>query len=497
MKDYILCIDEGTTSTRAIILNHDGDWIGIAQKELTQIYPKPGWVEHNPVEMWKSTIEVIKGAIDDAGVTEDQIEAIGLTNQRETAVVWDKNTGIPVYNAIVWQDRRTAEYCDELKEKGYGSTFQKKTGLIVDPYFSGTKVHWILENVPGARQKAKNGELFFGNVDSWIMYNLTEGKEHIEDYSNASRTMMFNIRELKWDQELLDILEVPSNMLPEVKENSGLFCKATAIFKEPIPITGVAGDQQAGTFGQCAFKKGMSKFTYGTAGVIDVNCGDTIPSFDNGMTTTLGWVLNGQPTYLAEATVYCSGAAVQWLRDDMKFIEATPDSEFFANKIADSKGVYVVPAFTGLGAPYWDPYARGTIVGLARGSDKNHIIRATLASLSYQTKDLYDCALAGLDQKISILKVDGGACRNNLMAQFTADILNCDVERPKNVETTATGAGYLAGLAVGFWKDFDDVASTRKIDRVFKPSMSEESRDAYYKGWKRAVTAAMAWSNAR
>lgn len=497
MSEYILTIDEGTTSVRAIIFNQEGNCVSLAAKEFTQYYPASGWLEQDPNEIWTTTIEVIKKALQSKGIADDEIKAIGITNQRETTVVWDKCTGKPLYNAIVWGDRRTAEFCDGLKSKGYEPMVKEKTGLVLDPYFSGTKVRWILDHVEGAREKAEKGDLLFSNIDGWIIWHLTDGKAHVTDYSNASRTLMFNINELKWDDELLKMLDVPANMLPEVKPSSGYFATATKVFKKQIPITGIAGDQMAATFGQCCFEKGMSKFTYGTAGVMTMNVGEKPIASRHGLLTTIGWGLDGKVTYLMEGIVYNAGAAIQWLRDELRFVEASPDSEFFAQKVGDENGVYVVPAFNGFAAPYWDPYARGTIVGLSRGTNKNHIIRATLESLSYQTRDLVDALEEDFGERLSLLKVDGGACQNDLMTQFTADILNIDVERPKNVETTAAGAAYLAGLAVGYWKNQDDIVQIRKIDKVFHPSMGAATRDKLYKGWKRAVTATLAWSEAR
>jgi len=497
MREFILTIDEGTTSARAIVFNHEGDCVSVAAKEFTQYYPASGWLEHDPNEIWTTTIEVIKKAMQNGNIADNEIKAIGITNQRETTVVWDKCTGKPVYNAIVWGDRRTAEFCDGLRNKGYEPIIKQKTGLVLDPYFSGTKVRWILDHVEGAREKAENGDLLFSNIDGWIIWNLTGGKAHVTDYSNASRTLMFNINDLKWDNELLSMLDVPANMLPEVKQSSGYFATATKIFKNQIPITGVAGDQMAATFGQCCFEKGMSKFTYGTAGVMTMNIGDKPIASKNGLLTTIGWGLNGKVVYLMEGIVYNAGSAIQWLRDELKFIEASPDSEFFAKKVGDDNEVYVVPAFTGFAAPYWDAYARGTIVGLSRGTSKNNIIRATLESLSYQTKDLVDALAEDFGQRLPLLKVDGGACRNDLMTQFTSDILDMDVERPSNVETTAAGAAYLAGLAVGYWKNEEEIVQYRKIDKVFHPSMDEETRKKLYKGWKRAVNAALAWSKDR
>lgn len=497
MGEYILTIDEGTTSARAIVLNHEGECISIADKEFNQYYPKSGWLEHDANEIWTTTIEVIKKALQSGNICDSEIKAIGITNQRETTVVWDKNTGKPLYNAIVWADRRTAEYCADLKSKGFESMVKEKTGLLLDPYFSGTKVRWILDNVEGAQAKAENGELYFSNIDGWIIWNLTNGKAHVTDYSNASRTLLFNINELKWDDELLKMLNIPASMLPEVKPSSGYFATATNIFSKEIPITGVAGDQQAATFGQCCFKKGMSKITFGTAGVLTLNIGNKPKISKNGLLTTIGWGLDGKVDYLFEGTVYNAGSSIQWLRDEMGFIEESSDSEHFAEKVHTSRELYVVPAFTGFAAPYWDPYARGVIVGITRGTNKNNIIRATSESLGYQTRDLIDALNEDMGEKVQVLKVDGGACRNNLITQFTSDIIGIPVERPENVETTAAGAAYLAGLAVGYWESEEDIACHRKIEKVFKPIIDENERSKLYKGWKRAVNAALVWSKDR
>ena len=497
MGDYILTIDEGTTSARAIVLNHEGDCVSVASKEFKQYYPVSGWLEHDAEEIWETTMEVIKKVFINGKIKEDDIKAIGIANQRETTVVWDKHTGKPIYHAIVWGDRRTADFCDSLKSKGFEPMVKKKTGLVLDPFFSGTKIRWILDNVEGAREKANRGDLLFSNIDGWIIWNLTGGKVHVTDYSNASRTLMFNINDLKWDNDLLKMLDVPASMLPEVKPSSGYFATTTEVFKKQIPITGVAGDQMAATFGQCCFEKGMFKYTYGTAGILEMNIGEKpIPS-KHGLLTTIGWGLNGKVTYLMEGTVYNSGSAIQWLRDECKFINQYSETESFASQADNKSEVYVVPAFTGLAAPYWDAYARGAIFGLSRGSGKNEIIRATLESLTYQTKDLIDALAEDIGERFTLLKVDGGGCHSDVMNQFTADLLNIDVERPKNVETTAAGAAYLAGLAVGYWSSMNDITSCRKIDRIFHPNMKELERNNRYKGWKRAVNATLAWSKDR
>jgi glycerol kinase len=497
MEEYVMTIDEGTTSARAIVFNHAGECVSVASQEFTQYYPKSGWLEHDANEIWSTTVFVIKKALEKGNISDSQIKVIGIANQRETTVVWNKNTGKPIYNAIVWADRRTANYCDSLRAKGLDPMVKKKTGLLIDPYFSGTKVRWILDNVEDAQAQAEKGELYFSNIDGWIIWNLTNGKAHVTDYSNASRTLMFNINELKWDTELLQMLNVPAAMLPEVRPSSGYFATATNVFSREIPIAGVAGDQQAATFGQCCFEKGMSKMTYGTAGVLTLNIGDKPRASKNGLLTTIGWGLDGKVDYLFEGIVYNAGSSIQWLRDEMKLIEESPDSEYFANKVETSDELYVVPAFTGFAAPYWDAYARGIIVGLTRGTSKNSVIRATTESLGYQTRDLIDALNEDMGEKVQVLKVDGGACRNNLISQFTSDIIGIPVERPENVETTAAGSAYLAGLAVGYWKDKDDIVKNRKINKVFQPRIDEEKRARLYKGWKRGVNAALAWSKDR
>lgn len=501
MKEYILSIDQGTTSIRAIFFNHDGDIVSVHAKEFAQFYPDSGWVEQDPMEMWAVTGEVIEKAMAKSNIKEEEIVAIGITNQRETSIVWDKNTGEPVYNAIVWQDRRTAEYCDQIKadDPEIEAVVRNKTGLMIDSYFSGTKVKWILDNVEGARARAEKGDLLFGNVDTWIMWKLTDGKTHATDYSNASRTLMYNINDLKWDEDLLKLFDVPASMLPKVQESSGHFGVTAKLFKREIPITGDAGDQQAATFGQCCFKKGMAKFTYGTAGVMTVNIGEKPFLSNHGLTTTIGWGLNGKVEYLLEAVAFSAGSAIQWLRDEMDMLDESPDSEYFALKTHKDRncGTYFVPAFTGLCAPYWNSYARASIVGIERGTTKNNIIRAVLESLGYQTRDMFDAFSQDLGERLSILKVDGGACNNNLLMQFTSDIVNVDIERPDNTETTAAGVAYLAGLAVGFWKDQDEIVQKRTVDQVFHTQMDEELRTDLYKGWKRAINCNLEWANDR
>jgi glycerol kinase len=498
MNEYILTIDEGTTSARAIIFDHSGEIISLSQKEFTQYYPHPGWIEQDPIEIWTTTMEVIGKCMMQSGLAPEQIKAIGITNQRETVVVWDKNTGTPVYNDIVWGDRRTAPYCDELKAAGYEPMVKSKTGLIIDAYFSGTKIKWILDNVEGAREAAEKGDLIFSNIDGWILWNLTKGEAHMTDYSNASRTLLFNIHTLDWDDELLELLTIPKSMCPEVKESSGHFAntKVHNLFEgREVPIEGIIGDQMSATFGQCCFEKGQCKITWGTAGTMTMNTGDEAIESQNGMLTTIGWGLNGEVQYLLEGTVYNAGSSVQWLRDEMKFLESSGDSEYFAAKSTLPLGTcYVVPSFSGLGAPYWDSYARGTIFGMSRGTAKNDIIRATLDSIGYQTRDILASIAEDMGQEIKLLRVDGGACNNNIITQFTSDILGIDVERPSNVETTAAGAAYLAGLSVGYWKDEADILNNRKVDKVFKPEMSAEQRESLYAGWKNCVKALMVWS---
>lgn len=498
MEEFILTIDEGTTSARAILFNHAGDIAGVAQKEFTQFYPQPGWIEQDPVEIWTTTMEVIEKCMTQSGISEDQIKAIGITNQRETVVVWDKNTGVPVYNDIVWGDRRTADYCEELKAAGHEPMVKAKTGLIVDAYFSGTKIKWILDNVDGARAKAEKGDLIFSNIDGWILWNLTKGEAHMTDYSNASRTLLFNIHTLQWDDDLLQLLNIPKSMCPEVKESSGHFAmtKTRNVFRgKHVPVEGIIGDQMSATFGQCCFEKGQCKISWGTAGTMTMNTGSEAIVSKNGMLTTIGWGLKGEVQYLLEGTVYNAGSSIQWLRDEMRFLEASGDSEFFAAKSTLPIGTcYVVPAFSGLGAPWWDSYARGTIFGMSRGTQKNDVIRATLDSIGYQTRDILDSIAEDMGQKIKLLRVDGGACRNNIITQFTADILGIDVERPVNVESTAAGAAYLAGLSIGFWKDKQEIMATRKVDKIFSPKMDGIQREKLYAGWINCVKALMAWS---
>ncbi|HBT48798.1 MAG: Glycerol kinase [Caldanaerobacter subterraneus] len=495
MAKYVMALDQGTTSSRAIIFDHSGKMIASLNKEFRQIYPKPGWVEHDPMEIWESQIEVAKGVIEKAGIKPEDIAAIGITNQRETTVVWDKNTGKPIYNAIVWQCRRTAPICDELKNRGFDKKIREKTGLVVDAYFSGTKVKWILDNVEGAREKAERGELLFGNIDTWLIWNLTKGKVHVTDYSNASRTMLFNIHELKWDKEILEELNVPENMLPEVKPSSHVYGYTDkSIFGVEIPIAGDAGDQQAALFGQACFKPGMAKNTYGTGCFMLMNTGEKAVPSKTGLLTTIAWGIDGKVEYALEGSIFITGAAIQWLRDELRIIDNAPQSEEYALKVEDTNGVYVVPAFVGLGAPYWDMYARGVIVGLTRGAKREHIIRATLESIAYQTRDVLEAMQEDSGIKLQALKVDGGASANNFLMQFQADILGVPVDRPQVIETTALGAAYLAGLAVGFWNSREEIEKNWNIDRRFEPAMEEEKREKLYRGWKKAVERAMKWA---
>jgi glycerol kinase len=494
-KKYILSFDQGTTSSRAIIFDRAGSIIKTAQKEFTQIYPKAGWVEHDAMEIWGTQSGVASEVLESAGISPQEIAAIGITNQRETVVVWDKNTGKPVYNAIVWQCRRTAKFCDELKERGLDSYVRDNTGLLIDAYFSGTKVHWILENVEGARERAEKGDLLFGNIDTWLIWNMTKGKVYITDYTNASRTMLYNIKDLCWDKKILKELNIPESMLPEVRPSSEVYgyTDESTFGGAKIPIAGIAGDQQAALFGQACFDKGMAKNTYGTGCFLLMNTGEKMVPSKNGLLTTIAWGLDGKVEYALEGSIFIGGASVQWLRDEMKMIGDAKDSEYFANKVDDTNGVYVVPAFAGLGAPYWDMYARGTVVGLTRGANKNHFIRATLESIAYQTRDVIDAMQEDSGIKLTDLKVDGGATANNFLLQFQSDILGEDVYRPKVVETTALGSAYLAGLAVGFWKSKDDIKNNWATDRVFKPSITDEQKELKYKKWQRAVERAKAW----
>ena len=495
MAKYVMALDAGTTSNRCILFNEKGEICSVAQKEFPQYYPQPGWVEHDAKEIWATQLGVAQEAIAKLGCSASDIAAIGITNQRETTVVWDKKTGEPVYNAIVWQCRRTAEYCDSLKDKGLVDSIRKKTGLVIDAYFSGSKIRWILENVPGARERAEKGELIFGNVDTWLMWNLSKGAIHATDYSNASRTMLFNIVEKKWDDEIIAELNIPKCMLPEVKASSGIFGYTDPeIFGAPIPISGAGGDQQCALFGQTCFKPGDAKNTYGTGCFMLMNIGNEVKYSNNGLVTTMACSTEGEVEYALEGSIFIAGAAIQWLRDELKMIETSPDSEPLAKSVPDSNGCYVVPAFAGLGAPYWDQYARGTICGLTRGVNKAHFVRATLESLAYQTADVLFAMEADTGIKLGALKVDGGACKNDFLMQFQSDIIGAKVERPQCVETTAMGAAYLAGLAVGYWTSKDDVIKNWAIDKVFEPQMDEATRKSLYAGWQKAVERSKDWA---
>lgn len=495
MKKYIMALDAGTTSNRCILFNEQGTICSVAQKEFTQYFPHPGWVEHDADEIWSAQLGVAVEAMNKLNITADQIAAIGITNQRETTIVWDKNTGEPVYHAIVWQCRRTSEYCDTLKEKGLVEKFREKTGLMIDAYFSGTKVKWILDNIPGAREKAEAGELLFGTVETWLIWKLTKGKVHVTDYSNAARTMLFNINTLQWDEEILEELEIPKCMLPEAKPSSEVYGMTDpGYFGKEIPIGGAAGDQQAALFGQTCFAPGEAKNTYGTGAFLLMNTGKKPVFSENGLITTIAWGLDGEVHYALEGSIFVAGAAIQWLRDEMRLVDSSPDSEYMATKVKDTNGCYVVPAFTGLGAPHWDQYARGTIVGITRGVNKYHIIRATLEALAYQTYDVLKAMEADSGIKLSALKVDGGASANNFLMQFQSDILDTAVCRPRCVETTAMGAAYLAGLAVGYWKDKEDVIKNWNIDRKFEPDMEAEVRNEKLSGWEKAVKYSYGWA---
>lgn len=494
-KKYILALDQGTTSSRSILFDKKGNIIEVAQKEFSQIYPKSGWVEHDPMEILTTQLDTAKDVVKKAGILPEEIGGVGITNQRETTVVWDKDTGEPIYNAIVWQCRRTASICDELKSRGLETYAKENTGLVIDAYFSGTKINWILDNVDGARERAEKGKLLFGTIDTWLIWNLTDRKVHVTDYSNASRTMVFNIKSLNWDKKLLEELKIPEIILPKVKNSSEIYGNTgSKLFRNAsIPISGIAGDQQAALFGQCCYTKGTVKNTYGTGCFMLMNTGSELIHSTKGLLSTIAWGIDGKITYALEGSIFIAGAAVQWLRDEMRLIDKSEDSEYFAQKIDDNEGVYFVPAFSGLGAPHWDMYARGTIVGLTRSTNKNHIIRAALESIAYQTKDVVDTMTeeSGIDLKI--LKVDGGATNNRFLMQFQADILNKEIERPQVYETTALGAAYLAGLAVGFWESFDEIVKINTINSKYTPSMSEKKSKNYYQNWKRALEKSKAW----
>ncbi len=495
MAKYVMALDAGTTSNRCILFNEKGEMCSVAQKEFTQYFPKPGWVEHDANEIWSTQLGVAVEAMQKIGASADDIAAIGITNQRETTIVWDKNTGEPVYHAIVWQCRRTSEYCDSLKEKGLEDTFRDKTGLVIDAYFSGTKLKWILDNVEGVRERAERGELLFGTVETWLIWKLTKGEAHVTDYSNAARTMLFNINDLKWDEDILKELNIPASMLPEAKPSSCVYGTADpSFFGGPIPVSGAAGDQQAALFGQTCFTAGEAKNTYGTGCFLLMNTGEKPIFSKNGLVTTIAWGLDGKVNYALEGSIFVAGAAIQWLRDEMRIIDSAPDSEYMAKKVKDTNGCYVVPAFTGLGAPHWDQYARGTIVGITRGVNKYHIIRATLESLAYQVNDVLEAMRADSGIELSALKVDGGASANDFLMQTQADIINAPVNRPCCVETTAMGAAYLAGLAVGYWASKEDVIKNWAIDQTFKPQITEEERKEKVEGWNKAVKYSYGWA---
>lgn len=495
MKKYIMALDEGTTSCRCILYNKKGEMVSVAQKEFRQIYPNAGWVEHDAMEIWSTQLGVAQEALYKINCTYENIEAIGITNQRETTIVWDRETGEPVYNAIVWQCRRTAEYCDSLKAKGLEPSFREKTGLPVDAYFSASKLRWILDNVEGARAKAEAGKLLFGTIETWLIWKLTGGRVHVTDYSNASRTMMFNINELKWDKDILAELDIPVSMLPEPVPSSFIYGETEEhIFGGPVRISGAAGDQQSALFGQGCFEKGQAKNTYGTGCFLLMNTGESPVYSKNGLVTTIAWGIDGKVNYALEGSVFVAGAAIQWLRDELELIDSSPESERLALSVPDTNGVYIVPAFAGLGAPYWNPYARGAIFGLTRGADKCHLTRATLESLAYQTNDLLEAMKEDIGYELSSLQVDGGACANNFLMQFQADITAKPVKRPECIETTSLGAAYLAGLATGFWSDMDDITENLKTDREFTASMNEEKRTKLLAGWKKAVRCVLEWS---
>ena len=495
MAKYIMALDSGTTSNRCILFDREGRICSVAQKEFTQHFPQPGWVEHDADEIFSTQLEVAQQALRNIGAMAGDIAAIGITNQRETTIVWNKYTGRPISNAIVWQCRRTAAYCDELRAGGLVETIRNKTGLVIDPYFSGTKIRWLLENVPGAREQAENGELLFGTVETWLIWKLTGGAVHVTDYSNASRTMLFNINTLQWDEEILHKMGIPASMLPKVVQSSEVYGYTDpAFFGAPIPVAGAAGDQQAALFGQICFAPGEAKCTYGTGAFLLMNTGEKPIFSNNGLVTTIAWGLDGKISYALEGSIFVAGAAIQWLRDELRFIESAADSEYMAKKVPDTNGCYVVPAFTGLGAPYWDAYARGAVLGITRGVNKNHIIRATLDSIAYQTQDVLKAMEADADVELSALKVDGGAAANNYLMQSQADISDAPVLRPKCVETTAMGAAYLAGLAVGYWENQQQICQNWSVDRTFMPEISELDRKKRIAGWQKAIACVKGWA---
>lgn len=495
MKKYIMALDAGTTSNRCILFDEKGKVCSMAQKEFTQYFPKPGWVEHDAQEIWDCQMAVVRHAMDELHLTYKNIHAIGITNQRETTIVWEKKTGKPVYHAVVWQCRRTAEYCDELKRRGKAEMIRQKTGLVVDAYFSGTKIKWILDHVEGARERAEKGELLFGTVETWLIWKLTNGAVHVTDYSNASRTMLFNIHTLEWDEEILTLLDIPVQMLPEVKPSSCIYGKTAGEYLGgEVLISGAAGDQQAALFGQTCFLPGEAKNTYGTGCFLLMNTGETPVFSNNGLVTTIAWGLDGKVTYALEGSVFVAGAAIQWLRDELRLIDNAADTEYMAKRVPNSNGCYVVPAFTGLGAPHWDAYARGAIVGLTRGVNKYHIVRATLESLAYQVNDILEVMKTDSGIALSSLKVDGGASANDFLMQLQADISNAPVNRPGCIETTAMGAAYLAGLAAGYWSDKEEIYKNRAVDKVFYPEIEDEVRNRKIKGWNKAVKCSYGWA---
>lgn len=497
-KKYIVALDQGTTSSRAVVIDHDANIVSISQREFTQIYPKPGWVEHDPMEIWATQSATLVEVLAKEDIPSDHVAGIGITNQRETTIVWEKATGKPIYNAIVWQCRRTADFCTRLKDKeGVEEYIRQNTGLMVDPYFSGTKLKWILDNVEGARQRAEKGELLFGTVDTWLVWKMTQGRVHVTDYTNASRTMLFNIHSLDWDQKILDLLDIPRNMLPKVVPSSEIYGQTNIGGKggTRIPIAGMAGDQQAALYGQLCVENGMAKNTYGTGCFLLMNTGEEAVRSNHGLLTTICCGPRGEVNYALEGAVFVGGASIQWLRDELKLIDEAADSEYFATKVNDTNGVYVVPAFTGLGAPYWDPYARGAIFGLTRGANRNHIIRATIESIAYQTRDVLDAMQADSGARLQSLRVDGGAVANNFLMQFQSDILGTRVERPEVRESTALGAAFLAGLAVGFWSSLEEVKNKAKIEKQFRPSIETTERNYRYNGWKKAVARAQEWED--
>ena len=494
-QKYIIALDQGTTSSRAIVFDNEQNILGVSQKEITQIYPREGWVEHNPMEIWATQYGVLQEVIAKTNITQEDVAAIGITNQRETTIIWDKNTGEPIYNAIVWQCRRTAPICDSLEEKGMKDYIKESTGLILDAYFSGTKIKWILDNVEGAREKAEKGELLFGTVDTWLVWKLTNGRVHITDYTNASRTMLFNINTLQWDEKILKELNIPKSILPEVKNSSEIYGYTNLGGKGGVrvPIAGIAGDQQAALFGQACFTKGSAKNTYGTGCFLLMNTGDEKVESKNGLLTTIAVGIDGKVQYALEGSVFVGGAVIQWIRDELMLVSDAQDTEYFAKKVKDNGGVYVVPAFVGLGAPHWDMYARGAIFGLTRGSNRNHIIRAALESIAYQSKDVLNAMEEDAGVKINVLKVDGGASKNDFLMQFQADILETEVTRPIITETTALGAAYLAGLAVGYWKDKEEIAKSWYASENFKPKSEKEHIEKLYSGWKKAIKRVSGW----